>query len=70
MLKISPADYVTAVSTHFLNETEAMIVPLILRNVSWIFNHGLMENSNDAKFNEYATDLSIGVIFDTMVTKI
>ena len=69
LLKISPMDYITAVQSHLLNEPEGQIVTFILEKVCWIVEHGLVENSADAKFNEYAVNLTLDVLGTTLVDK-
>ena len=42
----------------------------ILEKVCWIVEHGLVENSADEKFSEYATALTLDVLASTLVDKI
>ena len=48
LIKISPMEFLTAVQTHLLPETEGQIVTFILEKVCWIVENGLVENSPDA----------------------
>ena len=47
LIKISPMEFLTAVQTHLLPETEGQIVTFILEKVCWIVENGLVENSPD-----------------------
>lgn len=41
-------EFVVAVSSHLMNETEGLIVPFILDRVAWIIENNILENQADA----------------------
>ena len=47
LLRLSPMDYITVVQSHLLSETEGEIIPHILDNVCWIFEHDLCQTGQD-----------------------
>jgi len=70
LLKLAPIEFIQAVNSHLGNESEGQIVPFILERVCWIFEHKLIECGSDLKFNEYATNLALENVIDTLMTKI
>ena len=70
LLKISPLEFVTAVQSHLLAETEAQIIPYILERVCWILEHGILDNSSDKKFSEFAVKMAVEVLLSTISDKI
>ena len=70
LLKISPQDFLTAVNTHLLQESETQIIEFIIEKVNWIVDNGLVENSPDPSFNEYAANLTKDTIAGTYIDKL
>ena len=70
LLKISPQDFLTAVNAHLLQESETQIIEFIIEKVNWIVDNGLVENSPDPNFNEYAANLTKDTIAGTYIDKL
>lgn len=63
-------DFITAVQSHLLEESEGQIIPYILEKVCWIVENDLLENGADLKFKEYAVSLALDVLASTLIDKI
>ena len=70
LLRLSPTDFIGAVTTHLLSETEGQIVPFILGKVCWIIEQGLIVDGTDPKFAEYAAKLRLDLLTETLASKI
>jgi len=45
-------------------------MPFILEKVCWIVEHSLVDNGSDPKFTEHVTNMTLGVLIETLIEKI